>query len=174
MSVPEPSSSGMLLGSFDVVLRVDPGSGTSAIEIRPLSVSDRVGRDLALVVSALLFIQRQIRSIGDSSRFSAIASLNAACVSARDGHVVKPGVPTRARVAATYRIDLLADGSFHVNVDQKLDGILEDPAGTLSASGLALEILTTSAEPHRSFFRQMLEAATSYWRIRRPGSNEST
>jgi len=90
MSAAEPSGSGTLLGSLDLTLRVDPGSGTSGVEIRPSTVSERVGRDLALVISSLLFIQRQMRSIGDSSRFAAIANLNAACVSARDGHVVKP------------------------------------------------------------------------------------
>ena len=170
----ESAGSSTVLGSFDVLLRVDPGSGTSGIVIRPLSSSDRLGRDLALVISSLLFIQRQIRAVSDSARFSAIAGLNAACVSARDGHVVKPTVPSGARLAATYRIDLLADGSFYVNVDQKLDGILEDPAGILSSTGLALEILTTCSEPHRSFFRQMLEAAASFWRLRRPSSVEST
>jgi len=107
-----PSSSETRLGSFDVTLRVDPGSGTSGVEIVPASVSDRVARELALVVSSLLFIERQIRSITDSSRFATIANLNAACVSARDGHVVKPATPRSARIAATYRIDLLAEGSF--------------------------------------------------------------
>src|SRR5882762_5352948 len=97
MSAAEPSGSGTLLGSLDLTLRVDPGSGTSGVEIRPSTVSERVGRDLALVISSLLFIQRQMRSIGDSSRFAAIANLNAACVSARDGHVVKATVPSGAR-----------------------------------------------------------------------------
>ncbi len=174
MSPAESSDPRTLLASYEVSLRFDPGLGRSAVAIHPMSVSDRIGRDVALIISSLLFVQRQIRSLSDSSRFAAIASLSAACVSARDGRVVRPAVTSNAQVGAIYQVNLLANGNFHIKVDQKLDGIVADTAGSLTAGGVALEILATTTDPYRAFFRQMIESATSYWRDRRSSSEEST
>lgn len=127
-----------------------------------------------MVISSLLFSQRQMRAINDPARLAAVDALDRACRAARDASLQRPVLATPGRIAADYQITLLAGQSFRIEIDSKIDGILFDTAGGLTAAGLAVELLTTLTEPYRTFYREMLETAVGYWRQRRPSLIEST
>jgi uncharacterized RDD family membrane protein YckC len=168
------ATSGTVLGAFEVTLQADPGGSTYATTTQVTASTDGVAREVALSVGALLFAQRQMRSVNDPARIAAVDDVAASCAAARENRLVLRALGGSPRSLATYRIELLANGSFRINVEQRLAGMLHDSAGSLTTGALAAELLTTLAEPYRTFYREMLEAAQVYWRDRRPSAVEST
>lgn len=163
-----------VLGSFDVTLLLDAAGSnpTTTIEVR--STSDRVAREVPLVLGALLFAQQQVRKINDPARIAAVEKLAEATAAARGHRLGEPTVPTDSRVVASYQIKLLANGGFRIEVEEKLTTLLSDTSGGLTTGALPARLLTTLPEPYRTFYREMLDAAVAYWREQRPSLLEST
>ncbi len=166
------STQGTRLGSFDVTLLLDPGTSAHASRTT-VRTSERVAPDVTLVIGSLLFAERQMRAISDPARIAAANEIAQATSIAR-GLANPPTTAPPARESATFHIDVYANGNFRINVEQRLDGLLRDVAGGLTASSLVAELLQTLNGPYREFYREMLEAANDYWRDRRPSSIEST
>ncbi len=169
-----PAPPGAPLGAFDVTLLIDPGGTTYSTTIQMRATNERIAREAVLVIGVLLFAQRIMRSVSDPSRLAAVAELDEVTVASRQGRLASRTPAANARTAATYRVDLLANGSFRIDVEQKVEGILSDVAGRLAAGALAAELLTSLSEPYRIFFREMVEAAVNLWRDRRPSPIEPT
>jgi len=167
---PQPA----ILGTFEISLLVDPGEVGHVTVTQVRSIGDKVARDLVLSVGALLFAQRQIRMVRDPSRLSAVEEIESACRAARSGNANAPVAPVNARSGASFVVQLVAGGTFGVNVEDKLNGMSMDIAGGLATGAVAPELLTTLNEPYRTFFREMLESAVGFWRERRPSLMEST
>jgi hypothetical protein len=168
-----PGGHGTLLGQLQVLLQNEPGTARYATQTQLRDSSDQVAREVSLAVGALLFAERQMRALSDPSRLAAVGELTAATGEARDGRLaLQPLVSPRT--VATYRIDLLANGGFRITVEQQTEGILQDAAGARTTGGLARELLATLREPYRTFYLEMLGAASDYWRTRRPSPVEST
>ena len=167
---PQPA----VLGTFEISLLVDSGEVGHVTVTQVRSTGDKVVRDLVLSVGALLFAQRQVRMIRDPSRLSAVEEIESACRAARVGNLKAPVAPANARSGASFMVQLVAAGSFGVNVEDKLNGMGMDIAGGLAAGAVAPELLTTLSEPYRTFYREMLQSAVGFWRERRPSLMEST
>jgi RDD family len=165
---------GTPLGSLEITLLGEPGTSTYSTSTQLRTAADKVAREVPLVVGSLLFAQRQVRSINDPARVSAVDEISRACTAAREYRLVARAPAPNSRVAATYRIDLVANGGFRINVEQRLEGLLQDTAGAITIGAQANELLATLNEPYRTFHREMLEAALVYWRDRRPSNVEST
>ncbi len=163
-----------MLGSLDLTLSLDPGGLGHATTVQFQAAGGKVAPEVPLVVGALLFAQHRMRMINDPARLAAVDEIDAACRALREGRLDRPSPPPNARIAATYHVELTANGGFRINVQEKIAGILSDVAGGLTAGALATEILSTVREPYRTFYREMLEAAVHYWRERRPSLIEST
>lgn len=162
------------LGVLDLTLSLDPGGSGHATTVQLQALGGKVAREVPLVVGALLFAQHEMRMVNDPARLAAVDEIDQACRAAGEGRLERPTSIPNARIAATYHVELLANGGFRVNVQEKIAGILSDVAGGLTVGSLAAEILTTAREPYRTFYREMLEAAVSYWRERRPSLIDST
>jgi hypothetical protein len=161
------------LGSIDVTLFLDPSSYAHTTQTK-LLFSERVAPEAALAIGALLFAQRQMRAISDPARTTATTEMADAVATSRRVESPASSTTPPGRVAATFRIDLSTTGTFRIDVDQHLEGILLDVAAGLTASGMAVELLRTLSQTYRIFYREMLEAALGYWRNRRPSAIEST
>lgn len=168
------SPSGTRLGVVDVVLtcsRFGPACVTRT-ELR--SAASNVARSVPLIVGALLFAQRQLRAIPDPARLACLTSIEADIAASRAGRLYPPAPPPDSREVATYKIVVSANGAFHADFDQKLDGILSDQASAMATTAIATELLSTLPGAYRTFYREMLQAALPSWRERRPLPGVST
>lgn len=168
------TSSSSQLGVLDINLITSRSGPDCATQTELRSVAPGVARSIPIIIGALLFTQRQIRTNSDPTRLETVAKLQASVAAARDGSLTAPRAPGNGRAAAIYQIVVSANGAFRIELEQKLDGVLSDAAGSLTTRALADELLTTLPEPYRSFFAEMLQAAIPVWRERRPPLGEST
>jgi uncharacterized RDD family membrane protein YckC len=173
-STPSGDHKSVLLGSLEVTLRVDPDGTSYATATELRTVAPGVAREVPQILAALLFAQRAVRDVNDQARHAAVEEMAQQCQAARDGRLTPLTVKDQARVAATYHLDLLTNGGFRIEVEPRLNGIVPDVGGRLTAGGLAAELLTTLAGPYRVFYLEMVEAALYYWRTQRPSPIEST
>src|SRR5262249_32416732 len=152
-----------------------PGTSAHLTQTKLIS-SERVAPEVALVVGALLFAERQMRDISDPARAAATAEMASAITASRQTDAPLPPTRGARRAAATYRLDVLMkpNNNFRIDVPPHLDATLKDAAGGLPSAAIATELLRTLTGPYRAFYREMLEAAIGYWRDRRPSAIEST
>src|SRR6185437_5462727 len=162
------------VGSLDFTLSLDAGGTNHWTLSQVRSSTEKLAREVPIVLASLLFAERQMGMINDPSRLAAVREMDEACRAAREGRLVAPIIPPNGRTVATYRVVLLANGGFSVNVEEKLAGVLSDGAGGKTAGALSTELLTTLREPYRTFYLEMLGAAVGFWRERRPSPIEST
>lgn len=165
---------GTSLAVIEVQLSIESSGARYATTTQLRQSSSRIAREAAQVIAALLFAQRQMRAINDPARLTAVEAITRTCQAARNGSLQRPTIAASSRVAGTYVITLLAGQSFKIDIDAKIDGLVLDAAGGLTTDALAAELLTTLAEPYRTFYREMLDTAVGYWRQRRPSVIEST
>jgi len=163
-----------VVGTFDLSLLLDPNGINHVVTVQPRSSSPKVAREIPLAVGALLFAQQQFRTINDPSRLAAVAKFADTTALSRAGRLDQPMAPVSARTAATYHVELLANGGFHATVEEKLTGILSDTAGGATAGAVPGQLLATLGEPYRTFYREMLDAVIEPWRERRPLPAESS
>ena len=173
-TTPSEDHKSVLLGSLDVTLRVDPDGTSYATATELRTVAPGVAREVPQILAALLFAQRAVRDVNDQARHAAVEEMAQQCQAAREGRLTPLTVKDQARIAATYHVDLLTNGGFRIEVEPRLNGIVPDVGGRLTAGGLAAELLTTLDGPYRVFYLEMVEAALYYWRTQRPSPIEST
>jgi uncharacterized RDD family membrane protein YckC len=173
-TTPSEEHKSVLLGSLDVTLRVDPDGTSYATATELRTVAPGVAREVPQILAALLFAQRAVRDVNDQARHAAVEEMAQQCQAAREGRLTPLTVKDQARIAATYHVDLLTNGGFRIEVEPRLNGIVPDVGGRLTAGGLAAELLTTLDGPYRVFYLEMVEAALYYWRTQRPSPIEST
>ncbi len=161
------------VGTLDLTLSLDASGANHRTLTQVRSSAEKVAREVPIVIGSLLFAERQMRMINDPARLAAVDEMEAARRASREGRLVAEPPPA-GRVAATYRIELLANGGFHATVEEKTIGVLSDAAGGMAAGALPAELLTALREPYRTFYLEMLEAAIGFWRERRPSPIEST
>lgn len=168
------SPSGTRLGAIDVVLTCSRFGPACVTRTDLRSASPNVARSVPLIVGALLFAQRQLRAIPDPARLACLTSIEADIAASRAGRLNPPTPPPDSRAVATYEIIVSANGAFHADFDQKLDGILSDQASAMATTAMASELLSTLPGAYRTFYREMLQAALASWRERRPLPGVST
>jgi uncharacterized RDD family membrane protein YckC len=169
-----PAPTGLVLGTLNVSLLVDPATGRAATATQIQMQSDRVAREAVLALAALLFAQRQVGAVNDPSRLATVDELTALVAAAR-AQPLAPRLPVAgSRTAATYRVTLLAESGFRIEVEERLPQLQHDAAGQISTAALSHELLATLNDPYRTFFLEMIEAALAFWKARRPSLIEST
>jgi|GEM_PF-4532019 len=162
------------LGSLEVTLLADQKGSSFRTTTRLRDATPTLAREVPIVLSALLFAERQMRATGDPSRMVAVDDIVAACRASREGLLRSSSAPAATRTVATYLVRLFAGQGFRTDVDAKVDGVPADIAGRQVVGALTQELLATLAEPYRTFYREMLEAVVNNWRDRRPSLIEST
>jgi len=171
----EASRSAMpLVGSFGVTLTIDARGAGHRVTIEPRASAERIAREIPLVVGTLLFAERQMRAVTDPVRLETVDAISRACAAAREGRLPTPPDLTSPRTGALYTIEVYANRTFHLVVDERMFGIVAEAAGGMAVQDLVVELLRTLREPYRTFFREMLEAASGVWRDRRPLVTESS
>lgn len=169
----EASRGSTALGTLDITLLADPRGGAYRTTTQLRDAVPTLARETTIALGALLFVERQMRATSDPMRLAAVDRIASICRASRDG-ALSGSVQATPRTIASYQVRLFAGQIFRVDVDAKMEGVLADVAGGEVVSALTTELLNSFAEPHRTFFREMLESAVNHWHERRPSLVDST
>jgi len=169
----ETSRGSAALGIIEITLLVDSRGGAYRTTSLLREAVPTLAREIPTLLGALLFAERQMRMTSDPMRLTAVDRIANACHASRAGSLAASTAIT-PRTIATYQVKVIAGQTFRADVEAKMDGVLADVAGGEVVSALTNELLVSLAEPYRTFYREMLEAAVNHWRERRPSLVDTT